>query len=75
MQLKDPTEWFDDLNVHIDDEELLEQAAALEPTLLHGGSRIGAAAWTILVCAVAGAFSGFTFSDEVRSSWAISSRT
>ena len=71
MQLKDPTEWFDDLNVHIDDEELLEQAAALEPTLLHGGSRIGAAAWTILVCAVAGAFSGFTFSDEVRSSWAI----
>ena len=71
MQLKDPTEWFDDLNVHIDDEELLEQAAALEPTLLHGGSRIGAAAWTILVCTVAGAFSGFTFSDEVRSSWAI----
>ena len=71
MQLKDPTEWFDDLNVHIDDEELLEQAAALEPTLLHGGSRIGAAAWTILVCAVAGAFSGVTFSDEVRSSWAI----
>ena len=71
MQLKDPTEWFEDLNVHIEDEELMEQAAALEPTLLHGGSRIGAAAWTVLVCAVAGAFSGFTFSDEVRSSWAI----
>ncbi len=71
MQLKDPTEWFEDLNVHIEDEELMEQAAALEPTLLHGGSRIGAAAWMVLVCAVAGAFSGFTFSDEVRSSWAI----
>ena len=71
MQVKDPTEWFDDLSVHIDDEELLEQAAALEPTLLHGGSRIGAAVWIILVSAIAGAFGGLTFSDEVRSSWSI----
>ena len=71
MQVKDPTEWFDDLSVHIDDEELIEQAAALEPTLLHGGSRIGAAVWISLVSAIAGAFGGFTFSDEVRSSWLI----
>ncbi len=71
MPLKDPTEWFDDLSVHINDEELIEQARALEPTLLHVGSRIGAAAWIVLVSAVAGAFTGFTFSDEVRSSWLI----
>ena len=71
MPLKDPTEWFDDLNVHIDDEDLIEQAAALEPTLLHGGSRIAAAAWTILVSTIAGIFGGFTFSDEVQSSWLI----
>jgi tetratricopeptide (TPR) repeat protein len=71
MPLKDPTEWFDDLSVHIDDEELLEQAAALEPTVLHEGSRVGAAVWIIVVSAIAGAFSGFTFSDEVRSSWLI----
>ena len=71
MQLKDPTEWFDDLSVRIDDEELIEQAAALEPTLLHHGSRIGATAWIILVSAIAGAFGGFTFSDEVQSSWSI----
>src|SRR5258705_7084263 len=71
MPLKDPTEWFDDLSVHIDDEDLIEQAAALEPTLLHGGSRTGAAVWIILVSAIAGAFSGFTFSDEVQSSWLI----
>jgi Flp pilus assembly protein TadD len=71
MQLKDPTEWFDDLSVHIDDEELIEQAAALDPTLLHDGSRIGAMVWIILVSAIAGAFSGFTFSDEVQSSWLI----
>ena len=58
MQIKDPTEWFGDLNVHIDDEELIEQAAALEPTLLHGGSRVGAAVWTVLVSAIAGSFGG-----------------
>ena len=71
MPLKDPTEWFDDLNVHIDDEELLDEAAVLEPTLLYGGSRIAGALWIILVAAVAGAFGGFTFSDEVRSSFVI----
>jgi tetratricopeptide (TPR) repeat protein len=69
--MRDPTDWFDDLSVHVEDEELLAHAAALEPTLLHGGSRIGAAAWMMLVSAIAGAFGGFTFSHEVRSSWPI----
>ena len=58
MPLRDPTGWYDDLSVHIDDEELIEQAAALEPTLLHGGSRIGMAVWISLVSAIAGAFGG-----------------
>src|SRR5215216_2879621 len=71
MRWNDPTEWLENLSVHIDDEELIEQAAALEPTLLHGGSRIGAAVWCMLVSAIAGAFGGFTFSDEVKSSWLI----
>jgi len=71
MPSTDPTEWFDDFSVHIDDEELLEHAATLEPTLFHEGSRIGATLWIILVSALAGAFSGFTFSDEVQSSWLI----
>jgi len=71
MQVKDPTEWFDDLSVHINDEELIEQAAALEPTLLHNGSRIGATVWIILMSAIAGAFGGFTFSHQVQSSWLI----
>jgi Flp pilus assembly protein TadD len=71
MPLRDPTEWFDDLTVYIDDKELIEQAAALEPTLLYSGSRVGMALWVSLVSAVAGAFGGFTFSDEVRSSWVI----
>jgi hypothetical protein len=48
--------------------KLIAEAEALESTLLHGGTRIGAAVWIILVSAIAGAFSGFTFGDEVRSS-------
>ena len=71
MTSRDPAQWFHDLSVHIDDQELLEEAASLEPTLLHDRSRIGAAVWTILVSAIAGAFSGLTFSDDVRSSWLI----
>ena len=71
MRLQDFSDPFDDLSVHIEDEELLEQAAALEPTLLHGGSRVGAAVWISLVSTIAGAFAGATFSDEVRSSWTI----
>jgi tetratricopeptide (TPR) repeat protein len=69
VQFRDPTDWFDDLSVHIGDDELLEHAASLEPTLLDDRSRIGTAAWTILTSVVAGAFSGFTFSGAVRSSW------
>jgi Flp pilus assembly protein TadD len=69
MPLKDPTEWFDDLTFHIEDDELLEQAEALEPTLIFSGSRILGAAWVVLVSAIGGLFAGFTFSPEVRASW------
>lgn len=71
MPSRDPAEWFNDLSVHVDDRELIAEATALEPTLLHGGSRVGGALWIIVVSAVAGAFGGFTFSDEVRSSWVV----
>ncbi len=68
MPSRDPAEWFNDLSVHVDDRELIAEANALEPALLYRGSRIGAAAWIIVVSIAAGAFGGFTFSDEVRSS-------
>jgi Flp pilus assembly protein TadD len=71
MPPRDPADWFNDLSVHIDDEELLEEAASLEPRLLYTGSRPGVAAWTILVSAIGGGLGGFTFSDEVRASWVI----
>ena len=50
---------------------MLAYAAELEPALLRARSRIGTAAWTILVSVVAGAFGGLTLSDEVRSSWPV----
>jgi tetratricopeptide (TPR) repeat protein len=73
MPSPDPAAWFDNPNVHVDDKELIEHAEALEATLIHHGawSRIGGAVWTSLIAASAGAFGGFTFSDEVRSSWAV----
>jgi Flp pilus assembly protein TadD len=69
MPSQDPARWFNDPNVYIDDRELIETAETLEPTLLHGRSRVGAAAWISLVSIVGGAFGGFTFGDTVRSSW------
>ena len=70
MPSSDPADWFDNPNVHVDDEELIEHAETLEATLVHSTwSRIGGAMWIILVAAIAGAFGGFTFSDDVRSSW------
>jgi len=68
--MKDPMVWMQDLSVHIDDEDLLQQAAALEPTVFYSGSRVVAAVWVSLVSAIAGAFAGATFGDEVRASWA-----
>ena len=69
MPRGDPADWFENLNVHVGDEELLEQAASLEQTVLSGRSRFGQAAWTVILSAIAGALGGFTFSDEVRGSW------
>jgi tetratricopeptide (TPR) repeat protein len=71
MPSQDPAEWFNDLSVHVDDEELLAEAKVLETTLLHGRSRAGHAAWISLVSIIGGAFGGFTFSEEVRSSWVV----
>ena len=65
----DPADRFENLNIHIGDEELLEEAATLEQSVLSGRSRLGMAAWTVVLSAMAGALGGFTASDEVRASW------
>ncbi len=69
MPLKDPTEWMDDLTVFLDDETLAETAAAMEPTLVYGGSKPAAGAWIALIGLVGGAFGAVTVSPEVRQSW------
>jgi Flp pilus assembly protein TadD len=67
--LNDPAAWFDDLTHYLSDDEIREQAAAMEPTLLHGGSRVVAVLWIVLVSAVAGLVAGVTFTGAIRSSW------
>jgi hypothetical protein len=66
MRLKDPTEWMDDLTVFLDDKTLAETAAALEPTLVYGGSKAAAGAWVALTGVVAGVFGAVTLSPEIR---------
>src|SRR5690349_13732548 len=57
---------MDDLSVWIDDEEIEETAAQLEPELLFHGSKPLAAAWLSLVGIAAGALASVTFSPEIR---------
>ncbi len=71
MPSRDPAAWFDDLSVYVDDRKLRAEAKALESSLLQGRARVASAVWITLVSVVAGAFGGFTFSDEVRSSWVV----
>jgi Flp pilus assembly protein TadD len=68
MRLKDPTEWMNDLTVFVDDDEIQGIAKMLEPDLVYGGSKLGAALWLSLVGIAAGAFAAVTFSAEIRSS-------
>ena len=68
MRIKDPTEWMDDLTVFVDDEEIAETAALLEPDVLYRGSKPVAALWLALVGVAAGAFAAVTLSPAIRAS-------
>lgn len=59
---------MDDLTVFLDDEELTQTAADLEPTLVYGGSKAAAGAWVALVGVLAGTFGAVTLSPEIRRS-------
>jgi len=69
MALKDPTAWMEDLTVFMDDEEIAETAAAMEPTLVYGGSKAAAGAWVGFIGVLGGAFGAVTVSPEIRQSW------
>ena len=68
MRLKDPTSWMEDLNFHIDDEELLDTASQMEQTLLVGAHRARLVSWIAVVGIAAGALGGVTVSPAIRSS-------
>jgi Flp pilus assembly protein TadD len=68
--IKDPTDWFEDLTVHVDDEEIVETAAAMEPTLVYAGSKATAGAWMALMGILGGAFGAVTLSPAIREGWA-----
>ena len=67
--IKDPTDWFEDLNVHVDDEEIVSTAAALEPTLVYSGSKVTAGAWMALMGIIGGVFGAATLSPALRAGW------
>lgn len=71
MGLKDPTAWMEDLTVFVEDDEIAETAALLEPDLIYRGSKIGAALWLALVGTSSGAFAAVALSSGIRTSiWA-----
>jgi Flp pilus assembly protein TadD len=67
--IKDPTDWFEDLTVHVDDEEIVSTAAALEPTLVYAGSKATAAAWMALTGIIGGVFGAMTLTPALRTGW------
>jgi Flp pilus assembly protein TadD len=69
--IRDPTDWFDDLSVHLDDEDIVSTAAALEPTLVYAGSKTTASAWMALMGTVGGVFGAVTFSPALRAGWPV----
>jgi tetratricopeptide (TPR) repeat protein len=52
----------------MDDEEIVETAAAMEPTVIYGGSKTKAGAWVGLIGVLGGAFGAVTVSPEIRQS-------
>lgn len=66
MGLKDPTAWKDDLSFYKTERAVAGDAAALEPLLLHGGSRYAAAAWVAIVGLFGTLFGAVTLSPAIR---------
>jgi hypothetical protein len=71
--MKDPTEWMNDLSFYMDDRNVADTAATIEPTLLYGGSKAAAGAWIGLAGILGGAFGGVTLSPAIRQPLASSS--
>jgi len=66
MGIKDPTAWKDDLTFYKTEEAVAGDIEAMEPLLLHGGSKVAAGLWLALVGAFGAAFGAVLLSPEVR---------
>jgi tetratricopeptide (TPR) repeat protein len=64
----DSRDWIEDLNVHVEDQEIEETVRALEPILAYGGSKAFAGVWIAFASLLAGAFAGVTLSRDIRDS-------
>ena len=66
MALKDPTAWKDDLSFYKTERAVAGDAAALEPLLLHGGSKYAAATYVAMVGTLGALFGTVTLSPAIR---------
>jgi Flp pilus assembly protein TadD len=66
MGIKDPTAWKDDLTFYKTEEDVAGDIEAMEPLLLHGGSKVAAGLWLALVGLFGAAFGAVLLSPEVR---------
>jgi Flp pilus assembly protein TadD len=66
MGIKDPTAWKDDLTFYMTEEAVAGDVEAMEPLLLHGGSKVAAGLWLALVGVLGAAFGAVLLSREVR---------
>jgi Flp pilus assembly protein TadD len=66
MGIKDPTAWKDDLTFYKTEEAVADDVEAMEPLLLHGGSKVAAGFWLALVGIFGTAFGAVLLSPEIR---------
>lgn len=66
MGIKDPTAWKDDLTFYKTEEAVAGDIEAMEPLLLHGGSKVAAGLWLALVGVAGSAFGTVLLSPDVR---------
>jgi Flp pilus assembly protein TadD len=68
VKLKDPTDWFEDLSVFVDDHEIALMAEQWEPEALYDGPKAPIGAWLAWIGCVGGAFGSLTLSPDIRGS-------
>jgi hypothetical protein len=66
MGIKDPTAWKDDLTFYKIEDSVADDIEALEPLLLHGGSKVASGLWLALVGVLGTAFGAVLLRPEIR---------